>query len=312
MVANSKGPNWDRRTVLKSVVAGATVPLLGDVAGAKGPCPSCPDGTALLAKYEWDGEDWVAEEDVGACPDAITEFDNLETDDGDPTKVEYSSKIWVHSVAVKAGPECEVNEDGGTNDDKDGSFEGTVESPNDKAISHINFCAPICIQADFVEGDPIADFDEEGQYGQDRLIAARWDGTSDEHDEPDVVDFTDDDGSYTTEDGCDLTLTTDGVEFNDVDDDDEDEAEVTFTIDSVDADGCELSLVSYVATCPPNYDKDTDGLQVLFDADPDYADSHLDTETVDNTFKSVTSEGEETLTVELPDLEHLELLCDNV
>lgn len=303
MSSNTRGPDWDRRTVLKTVGAGTLVSLLSGVASASEACPECPDGTALLAKYEWDGESWVAE-DVGACPDAITDITNVETDDdGDPLKVDYSSKIYVHSVLVKAGPECELDEEGGTNDKKDGSFEGTVPSPNDKAISHINFCAPVCFQTDFVEGDPIVDFDEEGNYGSDRLIAARWGETTDEHD-PVTVNNTDKEGSYTTDDGCDLTLQTDGIEFNS-----DGTASVTFTLDTVDTDGCELSLVSYVATCPPEFDERTDGLQVLFDADPDYADSYLDTETVDNTFDET---GDVTLTVELPGVEHLDLLCENV
>lgn len=280
-------PDWSRRTVLKSIGIGATVPLFGGVAAANN-CPGCPEGTRLLAKYNFDGENFRFEK--GACEDPFTEIDytNKEGEEGEPIEVSFTSPVVAHDIVVKRGPDCELASDNDNitftiDDEKDNDgFEHTISVPEDsRAISHFSVCAGVCFQVDFVVGDVIKELGEDGFY-RDRLIAARWDGTAVEDGQ--VVNNS----SFTTSDDDEIT-TADGVTLNA----DETEGSVTFDVD-LGSDDVTLTLASYVATCPPRFE------------DGDTADTQ---DLVDWKTKTYTSDGTDTLTVDLPGTEWLDELC---
>lgn len=284
-------PDWSRRTVLTSIGIGATVPLFGGVATAD-TCPGCPDGTRLLAKYNFDDEDNVFRFETGACEDPFTdiEYTSKEGEDGEPIEVSFTSPVLAHDVVVKRGPDCalaSVDDDitfEVDNEKDDNGFEHTISVGEDSsAISHFSVCAGVCFQVDFVVGEVIEELGEDGFY-DDRLIAARWDGTAVEG----GVSVNNGENGFTTDDGDTIT-TADGVTLNA----EETEAAVEFDV-TLDSDDVTLTLASYVATCPASFDEDTAHLQDLVD------------------HKTVTyTDVEEgvTLTVDLPGLEWLDELC---
>lgn len=285
--------DWSRRTVLKSIGIGATVPLFGGVAAADN-CPGCPEGTRLLAKYNFDDEDDVFRFETGACEDPFTEIDytNKEGEDGEPIEVSFTSPVLAHDVVVKRGPDCDFASDDdditfAVDDEKDDDgFEHTISVPEDsRAISHFSVCAGVCFQVDFVTGEVIEELGEDGLYTSERLIAARWDGTAVEG--GDVVN-----NSPFTDDGDGDTITTaDGVTLNA----EETEGSVKFDV-TLNSDDVTLTLASYVATCPASFDEDTAHLQDLVDHKTVTCDSDVD---------------DVTLTVDLPGTEWLDELCVN-
>lgn len=299
--------NWKRRTVLRTVGASTALPLVG-VASARGrgrargrggksrgrgtpSCPDCPERTTRLAKYEYDEERDAFVFEKGAC-DAVHDFEitNKEGEDHEPILVDFVADILPHSVVVKAGRNCKRFEVGdpefevSTDKDSDG-FEGRIDLSGQKyAISHFSFCAGVCYQVDLVAGDPIRELGEGGRY-RGRLIAAFWGGSL--HSTRNTIDQS----PYEIEDGC--TVSVDGFDAT------EETAIVTFTVK--DDCGPELSLVSYLAPCPPKFDRDMVDQQVLFDYAP--ANAFETTQA----FESGTHE----LTVALPGLGDLSLLCND-
>lgn len=290
-VVSGMGPPipLSRRRVVQTIGAGAGASLLhvGTAAARQPACPACPEGTRLLAKYEFvDGEFAFAE---GACSDTISNisFENKEGEDNEPIEVTFTSPILIHDVAVKFGPNCVLASGSNAvsftqNSEKDSNgFEGTItlEDTEGAAISHFNLCAGICYQVDFVFGETAEDpVDYRG-----RLISVRWDGTAVEGGEfQNNSPLTNDDG--------DEVVTADGVQLNSS----ETKANVTFdvTLNSADV---TLTLVSYAATCPPDFDEDTAYIQDQYDATTvTYTDS------VEN----------ESLEVKVPGLEQLDELCE--
>lgn len=285
-------PDWNRRTVLKSVGVGATLPIFGGVAGATpAGCPDCPDGTRFLAKYEFDEDAAAFAFEEGACADPFTdvEWTNKEGEDAEPVEVSFTSPVVATDVLVKRGTECEfasASDDVAlaVDDEKDeDGFEHTVSVPEDsRAISHFSACAGVCFQVDFVVGDVIEELGEGGIYG-DRLIAVRWDSTTGDGGE--VVNNGAD--GFETDDGDTIT-TADGVEFDDA----ETEGSVSFAVELASED-VTLTVASYAAVCPPDFDMDTAHLQDL----------------VDYRTVTYTSDGEDSLTVDLAGLEWLDELC---
>jgi hypothetical protein len=291
-----------RRRVLRAIGVGSATAFAIGRAGARGgagnarggagnQCPDCPDGTRRLAKYEFDESTGEFYFEKGACDDAVSgiSYQNKAGETNEPIQVSFTSLIYLDDVVVKYGSECErASESAGVTFSQDGEkdgdgFEGTItiEDPKEPAISHFSLCAGVCYQADFVFGEPIEDLGEE-LYGPDRRIAVRWGGTS--SDEGEVTNYR----SKESEDG-DLITTDEGIQFSE----DGSTASVSFDV-ALDSEDVTVSLVSYAATCPPNFDRDTVYLQDLYSS-----------QTV-----TYTSDVTDTLEIDLPGLDQLDELCD--
>lgn len=306
---------YNRRPILRLIGAGAgglgvtgTAYGRGPPGGGGGPpsdsgppgCPDCPDGTRLLAKFEFEDGEFAFEK--GACEDGhvtVTDWESKPGEDDEPIAVTLSSPVFAENVVVKYGTNCElasesdaVTMDADTAKDDDG-FEMTLGVPEDgPAISFVSLCAGVCFQADLVFGDDIIEDLSEELYG-DRKISVLWGGTSGEEGTRNLcVNGTTSDGS------CEPVL-------NPADSGDEVVAEsiwfdfngrtvtAEFSVEELSG-TVDISLVTYTASCPPEFSTDTAHVQDLFD---------WKTMTVDAT-------GEQTMTVDIPWLDQLDELCD--
>lgn len=145
----------------------------------------CPEGTTLLAKYEFDDDtgELVFEkgrESLNIDGSEIT-FSNIVTKDGNEiVAFDWDSGPYdVAYVGVKAGQNVwkqEVNATSGTFDLRTFDEEGPVQ-----AVSNIIFCIEICWQVDFGRGDVLLppDYAEEGRKA-DLLLAATCDRIGDD------------------------------------------------------------------------------------------------------------------------------------
>ena len=103
-------------------LAGAVTPLQQN-----GPQNTCPEGTELLVKFEWQGNEFVPEGDA-----AGVSISNVSTDgDGEPTSFNWTSNADVETVQVKGGQDIESFA-GGTS--------GYVPFGTSPAISNVIFC----------------------------------------------------------------------------------------------------------------------------------------------------------------------------
>lgn len=304
------GGNWKRRTVLKLAGTGAALPLVGTASanppawakargrdkerGSGNPhCPECSEGTLQVAKYEYNEETGEFEFEKGICdPVTFTEIEDKEGEENEPIRVCFETDLFFHDAIVKAGQFCEAEEIAydpafTEEDPHEGreTYTGCIDvSDNNRAISHITFCAGVCYQVELVAGDPIREQSEENRYGL-RIVRAHYGGTADG-----VTGVTRKFGKgRSAYRGVTGQLTVDESTH---------EATARFSVDE----GCkELSLVSYLAPCP-EFGTETRDQQVLFDYAPEDAFEA----------KQEFCEGERyTLTVALPELtaENIEEFC---
>jgi hypothetical protein len=226
-------------------------------------CPDCPEGTTFFAKYEFQGDRFVPEHDKTTDPVEI-HWTSKDGEKNEPIKICWRSDVPVHSVIIKAGRNCKwfgsehisVTHMGG----KCYQCVDLRDHGIKNAISFVSFCGgcqpkpkPVCYQVDFAYGEPIEELAPDNLYGE-RLIANLWGGTEDPINEGAsrlsplqsrddcMVDF--DANDWRIENGT-LSL----------------EVDVTAKHE------CTLSLVSYRAPCPPEFDPETIDQQVLVDYD---------------------------------------------
>lgn len=269
--------SYSRRSIVRLAGVGAGVALLGGTASARpgdgrgpqgngrdesngngnggGPpsCPACPAGTRSLAKFEFQGGEFVFEK--GACEHvAVTGYESKPGEPNEPVEVTISAPVFVEDVIVKYGPNCvlasEADDVGFDNSDtkNDGErfgdrdeFEVTITVPADgPAISFFDLCAAVCYQVDLVIGEPIEDLQPGGGYGPDRRLAVLWGGS---------VHGVNEDHTR-IEEGDDGVMAT-SIELVDG------EVTATFDVDEEAPEGVTVSLVSYAASCPPEFDPAT-------------------------------------------------------
>ena len=124
-------------------------PGLGDVASE--PCQELAE-LDELAKVEFDGDAVSGEDGEVEVTDVVTD------EDGEPVEVSFTTDAELEAVYVKAGQDVESV-----------SFaDGTVESPDERAISFIAFCVDTADEDDDEDGDEQADDgDEQADDGDD-------------------------------------------------------------------------------------------------------------------------------------------------
>lgn len=252
-------------------------------------CPNCPDGTAVIAKYDWDKskEEFVISD---GC-NAVTFGPVLLDDDDEPIDVTWESSLFYEGIRVKYGTNCDsFTRDETKLDDnaKDGAYEGNISKADDledcKAISHISFCAAPCFQVDFVFGPSISDLgNDDGGFYKARKIVHIWGNTLTGHVTGTSIPYTE------SRNGCEITAESITVDLSN-DPETPSTATVNFTHDGG---TCELSLVSYIASCPIGFNESTADKQSLFDEVTD---------------TSVSTDG--SFTVNLPQAGDIQALCD--
>lgn len=162
--------NISRRTWLRTVgITTAGLTLGSGIAAAKpgnrpepqGPPENvkneCPEGTTLLAKYEWDDDSGKlvfekGRKSLNIDGSAVTFSNFVYKEEGELVAFDWDSGPYdIHTVSVKAGRNVwqnEVSATSGTFDLRDFDKDGPVQ-----AVSNIIFCIEICWQLDFGRGD---------------------------------------------------------------------------------------------------------------------------------------------------------------
>lgn len=248
----------------------------------------------MLGKFEFDDDTGEFFFEEGVCADTVWNIDyvNKEDEENEPIEVTFNSPIFIEDVSVKFGRNCELASESDEvsftqNEEKDSNgFESTIslDDPRGPAISHFNLCAGICMQVDFIIGEPT---DDPADYNLgDELISVNWESTAGDVGSSSKYPLTDD--HVVTDDGD--VIESGNVLFNES----ETTASVTFDL-TLNSEDVTLTLVSYSATCPPHFDEDTAHIQDQYQA----------------TTKTYTSGGEDlTLEVGVPGLDLLDELCD--
>lgn len=144
--------------------------------------PACPRGTRALARYETNdgrlvfesGEDVVEFSNVVTDGDGVKGFDFSATDGSDSD----SASEVLTTVTVEYGPNVETFEvDPDFDVDKrSGSVDLTGQ---EDAIDDVLFCQAVYVQADFVVGDVIESFCDDGgnntaNYGSRKISSVTW------------------------------------------------------------------------------------------------------------------------------------------
>jgi len=105
------------------------------LAKAKNPNLACPDGTTLIAKFEWEGGEWVFEKPDGN--DDVVEITNADDESGD-----WTSSQAISAIVLKAARDTKVDVPA---DPNSGSFNNSgLTNPGGQTpgLSNIKFCGP--------------------------------------------------------------------------------------------------------------------------------------------------------------------------
>ena len=135
-------------------------------------------------------------------------------------------------------------------------------------ISWFGLCSSVCFQDDLVEGETLEDLSTTVNE-EDRLIGFRWGRAVDPDDEGADEGYL---VPYTTENDC--TITDAQIEFEYT----EKKSIAKFNADSPEGEvieDAELALVSYVASCPPEFVEALAHTQKKFDVDDETEDTEI-------------------------------------